>query len=355
MITLTTQCPECHTRFSVAGDELRRRKGLVRCIQCHEVFDGYEAVVSDRSATDDIGEDVNIAADPAITADPVPEHGFLVEYPPQIAQEQPPQSDRAHPPEIPTELPAELLNAPTAEPVFFIEPAVEGLESDSLADTTQEPVWLGADTAAEPLSTDTEPDLGTDSQPEATAVLSDTASPVYAERRIDPPIFSWRASMARLAWRLLLGLLIVGALLQAAYVYRGQIALHAPFMKPALQSLCAYAGCQAPDLRSVSANVITSSPLSAEEQSTDDSEQQYLLQVGLNNTASVPQEWPTLLITFSDVSASVLARLKVTPEQYLSTAQRNGPFLPGQVIDLRLQVEAQGAKINGFKVEKFFS
>ncbi|HLR29239.1 MAG TPA: zinc-ribbon and DUF3426 domain-containing protein [Paenalcaligenes sp.] len=339
MITLTTQCPECQTRFSVAGDELRRRKGLVRCIQCHEVFDGYDAVVSDRHS-------VETFDDTDAQAGALPEHDFPVEYFPETPKE--------YPPEIPTELPAEILNAPTAEPVFFIEATDEEADSAPLT-STEDPVWLSADPTSEPLNTDDEPDLIAGVQPETASALSSTASPVYAERRIDPPEFSWRASLARLAWRLLLGLLIVGALLQVAYVYRAQIALHAPFMRPALQSLCAYAGCKVPYLRALSAIDITYSRLSLEEQSTDDAGQQYLLQVGLNNTASVPQEWPTLLITFSDVSATVLARLVVTPEQYLSASQRNGPFLPGQVIDLRLQVEAQDAKINGFKVEKFFS
>lgn len=258
--------------------------------------------------------------DPTVEATPEPPFEFFVEDADELEGESQP--------DLPTELPAEILNAPTTEPVFFIEDEADRPVDDA---PTVAPV-IGAAPSATPEAVD----------------------PVYAERRIEPPHFSWRDSLRRLAWQLLLWGLVGAALLQAAYVYRAQIALHAPFMRPALQSFCAYVGCQVPYLRALSAIDITYSRLSREARSADDG-QQYLLQVGLNNTASVPQEWPTLLITFSDVSAAVIARLKVTPEQYLSAAQLKGPFLPGQVIDLRLQVEAQDTQINGFKVDKFFS
>ncbi len=280
MITLTTQCPECHTQFDVAADDLRRRKGLVRCIQCHEIFDGYEAVVE--------GAAKQTIAD-TVAADTV--------------------SESVHPPFI-------VADTQPAAPDFFI-----------------------IDTPA-----DQEPLVGDG---------ADLAPPLYVERRIEPVVWSWRTTVKKWLGLLLLWGLILLAIAQGMYVYRAQLALHAPFMRPVLQSLCASIGCQVPYLRAIKAIELTYSRLSFE--GAVGGEHSYLLQVGMRNSAAVPQEWPSLLITLSDVSATVLARLEIKPEQYLSAAQSKGPFLPGQTVDIRLQIKAQDTKINGFKVEKFFS
>lgn len=42
---LTTRCPECGEVFSASLQQLQLRKGFIRCINCANIFDGYEAVV----------------------------------------------------------------------------------------------------------------------------------------------------------------------------------------------------------------------------------------------------------------------------------------------------------------------
>lgn len=39
---LTTRCPYCHTGFRIAPDQLKQRKGLVRCGRCMRVFNGAD-------------------------------------------------------------------------------------------------------------------------------------------------------------------------------------------------------------------------------------------------------------------------------------------------------------------------
>src|SRR5690625_3654311 len=380
MISLTTQCPECHTQFSVAGDELRRRKGLVRCIQCHEIFDGYDAVV-ETTHTRRSNSPGAVAAPTSTVASVQPDASGAPKLPDVPADHGGQETSFKFPDYLDPRLPAA-----SSETDFVVDTDDSSLDVATddapFISEKNEEIWQGphpsndpsplAESVADPEFFIEENPLGGESQLESTLADSVTAAaaaatattstaipaldsdaPVYAERRIEPAEFSWRASLKRLGLQLLLWLLVVLALLQSVYVYRAQIALHAPFMRPALQSLCAYVGCQVPYLRVISAIDITYSRLSLEDSGS--AEQSYLLQVGLRNNASVPQEWPTLLITFSDVSATVLARLEVAPDQYLRSAQRSGPFLPGQTVDLRLQVKAQYTRINGFKVEKFFS
>ncbi|MEG1831707.1 MAG: zinc-ribbon domain-containing protein, partial [Burkholderiaceae bacterium] len=38
-MALATRCPACHSVFRVVADQLKLRGGLVRCGQCHTVFD----------------------------------------------------------------------------------------------------------------------------------------------------------------------------------------------------------------------------------------------------------------------------------------------------------------------------
>src|SRR5690606_25412342 len=51
MIELTTQCPQCHTRFDLTLAQLQQRKGLFRCTHCAYIFDAYDSVVEPQAAT----------------------------------------------------------------------------------------------------------------------------------------------------------------------------------------------------------------------------------------------------------------------------------------------------------------
>ena len=50
---LVTTCKHCNARFRVTPDQLNLRQGQVRCGQCHEVFNGFEAL--ERFPGDDTG------------------------------------------------------------------------------------------------------------------------------------------------------------------------------------------------------------------------------------------------------------------------------------------------------------
>ncbi len=41
-MALATTCPQCKTSFKVVPDQLKLRRGLVRCGVCQHVFSGVE-------------------------------------------------------------------------------------------------------------------------------------------------------------------------------------------------------------------------------------------------------------------------------------------------------------------------
>lgn len=327
MISLTTQCPHCETQFDVQAHELQRRKGLVRCVQCAHIFDGYEAIVEGQSA------------------------------PVLPLEEQPTEPTK---PVAPVTGTAEFF-IPQEPVAFKPEPDPEPLiEDTSIAGLDEDPIHFDPDAFA--LDETEEPAVmaSTDQERPYRLQVPATATPVYRERRITPVEGrSFWQSLRGLLMRLLLLSLVVLTLAQLAYVFRAQIALYAPFTRPALQSFCAHLGCEVPYLRDISAIDVIYSRLSLEDSSAAEAGGQsvyhYVLRLGLRNEAASAQEWPTLFVTFNDASANVMARLAIAPEQYLDAWQLQGPFLPGQSVDIQLDIDAHANKINGFKIEKFFS
>ena len=45
-MSMTTQCPDCSTRFRVTPQQLQSQQGLVRCGRCAKVFDGFKALAT---------------------------------------------------------------------------------------------------------------------------------------------------------------------------------------------------------------------------------------------------------------------------------------------------------------------
>ena len=41
-MSLATRCPTCGTAFRVVSDQLKLRRGLVRCGKCRHIFNGFE-------------------------------------------------------------------------------------------------------------------------------------------------------------------------------------------------------------------------------------------------------------------------------------------------------------------------
>ena len=68
-MTLATTCPSCRTSFKVVPDQLKLRRGLVRCGKCQHVFSGidflkYVEPADSRSPAGSLTESPTPAASP---------------------------------------------------------------------------------------------------------------------------------------------------------------------------------------------------------------------------------------------------------------------------------------------------
>lgn len=306
MIELTTQCPQCRHRFDVSLEQLQQRKGLLRCAQCAHIFDSYECAVTTSTSTAPIPTPA-----PSLLRVPHLRTHFIGDTP-LASGIKPPQPIRSSQP-IQPELNAYsdirvYLEATASEPEFVAAP---------------EPVLVSA-----PVSSIPRP------------------KPYYAGQKNE--------AKTGFLWRLLLGLLLLFIVAQLLYVYRAQIANSVPLTRPVLQWLCEGIDCNLPYMREIDAIEVRQSALQEIPALSSGNTYAYQLQLQLKNNLAWPQEWPTLVLSFSDAAAAGMATIAIEPAEYLPVEKEALPFEAGAQQSIRVPVRVQGKKINGFSVEKYY-
>ncbi|MCB5362631.1 DUF3426 domain-containing protein [Pusillimonas sp. CC-YST705] len=310
---LMTCCPACGTTFAARLEQLQLRKGYVRCINCAHIFDGYEAVVSA------------------------------------------PASPHTPPP----------LTEIKAKPVY--EPQPDATVHRKVETASPEPFVGSREPAddANPFGPNVEPGLHrTDSDPEPGYTWeedeADAAdSPIYGESRVGgrPAVPGFlagdarparRSGLARLAWAVLIlaGLLLAAA--QAVYIYRMQIAVQWPALRPVLEAACQRFQCEVPYARKLKL-------LSVSDSSLQRKGQNMVFEALLRNSLDGPQQWPVLWLELTDVSGAVLSRRYLPPDVYLGASPRPGPAFPAaseRRISVVLEIKAE--HVSGYQVGLFF-
>lgn len=322
MVDLTTQCPRCGTRFLVSPEQLQLRKGYIRCLHCAHIFDGYEAVVAGDEAEAPVDAP---AASPATPRSPSPATT------PSIAS---------------TGTPAVVRRRG--------EFTISG--TDVAPGGRHEPtVVMSGEAAPEP-------------GPEPTMSF---VAPV-APRDIRMPSHTRDARGAHEPWvgvvrALWLGLIVLGlgaAALQAAVIFRVQLAERLPQMRPALERLCASLHCQVPYGRHPDMIVITHSSLQqgrraapeTDATASPDTEERtaYLLEFTLRNRHSGAQEWPTVVLELKDAAGATVARRNLPASNYLPGPVQGLPFPANSERRVRLPLQVSGLKLNGYQLTTFF-
>jgi len=347
MIELTTQCPQCQHQFDVTLEQLQQRKGLLRCPRCAQIFDAYECAVAKTQAAPSVSpitEPVILTPTPSPTPTPSATPG---------SSKPPSFSISAAASDSESESQSHFISQPASAPI------AEGPQIKTRAQTA------AAIRSSQPIQSATESDqdirvyLSQDGRPEPRwQAQPDTSVPHFsAEPRrvvaLDEPS-STDHGWSRPLWVLLVWVLVVMTALQLLYVYRAQIANTVSFTRPVLQRLCDGLGCTIPYMRTVEAIEIRQSSLQQQPNFEQKGQYAYLLQLQLKNTLAWAQEWPTLVVSFTDASAAALATLPIEPQQYLAPSQRQRPFEPGAQLTIRLPVLLPNKKINGFTVEKYY-
>lgn len=279
---MLTRCPHCQTHFRVTAEQLKIRQGKVRCGACQEVFDALDSLSDEalvtpatpllpeaetRRSQDGTGE-VRETLATIVTVESIPAAANEI-----IAVEPEPV------PEPETE--------PVSEPEPMPEPAPE-----------PEPVPEPPLPEPEPAPA---PEAEKPAEPETTAEEWESVPAVPARPRRWPWVVG------------ILALLLIAAG-QLAYIFRTELAVVAPELRPALVAGCELFGCTLPRPLKPELVGIETSDLVPEGDGL-------LLTATLMNRAPFEQDFPHLELTLTDTQDEALVRKVLLPADFLPAGQ----------------------------------
>lgn len=138
---------------------------------------------------------------------------------------------------------------------------------------------------------------------------------------------------------------------QAAFRYRGELAVLAPEAKPLIQQFCAALNCDVPLPRRAELVSIETSDLRADAVNPG----VMVLSAMLRNRAAFTQVLPALELTLTDAQDQALARRVLMPPEY---APRGMPleagFAANSELPVRVFVEAGVLKASGYRLYLFY-
>lgn len=320
---LAARCPTCHTTFRVVADQLKLRGGLVRCGRCEAVFDGREHLLTLPDPLPDTpveAEPVEYSADTTVAPDTVPEQSVDVtdESAYILLANALPQADPGPETETETETPNYASGA------FLDREASSDLEgATQLPDTTADPI---APPPASPVAARMRYTQIATRQPRGIFSSTDCGSvhrPIVEDDDALPEFVRKAEAQARAAksphrwhWRGVFALLILGALLQALYFWRGTVVVTYPQLRPMLAHTCALLGCDIPPAVHIDALLIDASQL----QKPDDTHDHYLLNVSLRNRSNAHVALPALELVLTDLHDGLIVRRALLPQDYLAAS-----------------------------------
>ena len=357
-MTLATRCPACGTAFRVVSDQLRVSSGWVRCGRCGASFDALEHLfrhASTRQAPAPASppETASMAASlsdsDAPTPESVPLHDADVQPAPAITalqealSEAP--SDAAAPPDepLPLDVPVEpspvTEEMPAAEPEQLNLPPAHQPEATTAEAEVEEPQPEPAPPAAEPATLATETP-GWVRQPD----FQPRARPSFLRRA--EAAARWSHPATRMTLGLLAIVLTTVLAAQGALLWRDEIALRWPVMRPALEAACAAAQCRIEAPRRLQWLDVPSSELLSEPDGAT-----YRLEVAIRNRGSIEALAPAIELTLTDSAGQLLARRVLTLAELGHPARA---IEPGQELLVRAELVTGSAAAAGYNIALFY-
>ena len=216
---------------------------------------------------------------------------------------------------------------------------VETLPLEDLPDieTLQPAVSAPEDAPSEPAEAADPP-----APPRGTRPLSRPDLTLPAPPRSEPPARAWAFGAALLA-------LILAA--ELAYGYRSALAQRYPVLRPWLELACASAGCTVSWAREDALLKLEDSELLE----VPGKPGEIALGARIRNLASVPQEYPHLELTLTDLTGQAAVRRVLRPTDYLGRRLSGGEVLaPGAEMSLQLRLETPRIKATGYELLLFY-
>ena len=304
----TTRCPTCNTVFRVSVEQLEARQGKVRCGQCAHVFNALECIVGDMPST----APQELPAAPRIEEDIDAMPAVLASRYREVRPETPVADETSAPPPV----------REAFEPAPVISFAA--VEDDAL------------------------PPAAPEAPPDETA-WADTDEHTPEETVEDAPPALLRH--AGWLWGVGIGFLLLGAVVQGAYVFRTELAMNYPDLRPQFVEWCNSLGCDMPlprksDLIGIEASELRPSP-----------QGRNLLQLvaTLRNRAGFLQAYPHLELTLTDTDDKPLARRVFSPREFLpAKADGAAGFPAGGDLALSLTLDTSSLSAAGYRIYVFY-
>lgn len=293
-MALATTCPQCRTSFKVVPDQLKLRRGLVRCGVCQHVFSGIDTLrhVADvprasMPTTADLPVFDPSAGMPLLSADPTQ----------SVAADEPPQD-------------ANVADDGSLKTAFFLPEAGQDTDRSPPADPGPA-IGVGA------VWRDRGDDRPQDSHTSDRQTRIDTVGD--AEDRPRSDLFaaprkghSGRHTASPAAWA---GLAVLALLLlaQVGIGWRDALSARIPVAGPALVALASPFGLTVDAPRELDVLTIESFELQSSAVGTD----RLAMTALLRNRASHRVAWPAIELTLTDTSGAVLLRKAILASDYL--------------------------------------
>lgn len=330
-----TVCPQCQTRFRVTEEQLKARKGHVRCGRCNHIFNARETLLDET---------------------PEPESAVKIEVQAQAPQ---PEEMIVTPPVSAQEIVSETTAAETIEHQPQ-EPAPPETREHAQPETMN---VVSAYAESAPPESGPKPDheLKPDPKPEHEVHVIRVQPPAEKEQpRVSPnrPKYGPPPKPKR-AWPWVLASLLLLLVLagQGIYFFRDAIAANYPPIRPVLENACTFFQCEIklprnPDLISIESSELHADPARA-----------YIvvLTSTLRNGASHAQAYPTLELTLTNARDEMVARRLFLPSEYVRPgkyAQLDETIAQGipakSEVAVKLLMDMGELKAEGYRLYLFY-
>ena len=402
---MLSRCPACATVFRVDTVQLRAREGRVRCGRCHTVFDAVDAMVDvplPKSGDTPAPAAADLAPPPAATdienAAPVadePEHShatltFAAEPDIELLADDPAAvtterldldvgSADAPPSPQPGDSMEALVERTTdywqtrADDTAPAEAAEAAAENEAPVDDHPGVIAAG-EAAPEPDPDVTQPldivELEAAPAPDDDIVAAPATSardplldpPPALEPVRDPAVqrirrelygedqTPRRGALKTTLWSAGILLLLLLAAAQLAYLFRTELVIAQPALKPLFEQVCVRLGCTLPAPRRADLISIESSELNP------DSERAPLLRLNalLRNGATHAQDWPHLELSLTDTSDRPIVRRVLAPADYLPADRQGSEFAAASEQAVSVLVDPTDTNAGGYRLYVFY-
>ncbi|MBA3033275.1 MAG: DUF3426 domain-containing protein [Gammaproteobacteria bacterium] len=375
---MLTRCPHCETDFRVTPEQLKVRQGQVRCGTCRGVFNAIDSLADELLVP--MKFPAHLAPTPPAAAEPESLPDVLPAWMPAAFPRDTPQAD-ATPPAEPASDATDAIDAAAAQPDMQPdappEPAPDndtGAAAASWSTTATNAVdaEVSPPSQDEPVSEDDESRRWQDEMPRMGCGAPESGQGAAAESAplTNPPVpakttttlapaawgpFVETPRPQRWPWVAGLVVLLLLAAGQLLYLFRVELAVVAPELRPALVAGCEHLGCTLPRPRKAELIGIESSDLAPAGAADAAGAGRLSLTATLKNRAPFDQEYPHLELTLTDTQDYALLRKVLAPAEYLPANRAAGAgFAANGDVAVRLTLEISGIPAVGYRLYLFY-